>query len=143
MERDSSKLMTPFDCQTIPQWIYILKLMLPYTPEKYQHTLAVFIRFQEMQFTLHHFNGFGRKRHLDNIINDVKPYMDPATQEMMEQMESMISMMEMMQMMQDCPQHSSDASSESQGFNPMDILSGFAGSDLSAIFNMKGSDTHE
>lgn len=143
MEQESSKLMTPFDCQTIPQWIYLLKLILPYTPVRYQHTLAVFIRFQEMQLTMKHFNGFGRKRQFDNILNDVKPYMDPNTQEMMEQMESMMSMMEMMHTMQDFHENTSDSSSQSQGFNPMDILSGFTGGDLSSIFNMKGNSEHE
>ena len=143
MERESSKLMTPFDCQTIPQWIYILKLMLPYTPEKYQHSLAVFIRFQEMQLTMRYFNGFGKVKHFDNIINEVKPYMDPATQEMLDQMDSMMSFMEMMQIIQDFPQNNSQASGETSGFNPMDILSGLAGSDLSEIFNMKGDLNNE
>ena len=129
MERESSKLMTPFDCQTIPQWIYNLKLMLPYTPPTIQHSLAVFIRFQEMQFTLKHFNGFGKKRHYDNIINDVKPYMDPSTQEMMEQMESMMSMMEMMQTL-----NGSDSQSP-EGFNPLDMFSD--------LFAMKGDNNHE
>lgn len=142
MDRESSKLMTPFDCQTIPQWIYILKLMLPYTPEKYQHSLAVFIRFQEMQFTMKHFNGFGRKQH-DNIIHDIKPYMDQSTQEMMEQMESMMSMMEMVQMMQSCSQHDQNTSGDSQSFNPIDILSGFMDNNFSDILNMKGSSENE
>lgn len=136
MEYESSKLMTPFDCQTIPQWIYILKLMLPYTPVKYQHTLAVFIRFQEMQFTLKHFHGFGRKKQFDTLLNDVKPYMDSSTQEMMEQMESMMSMMEMMQMMQDFPQEATDSST-------MDFFSAFAGNNLSELFKMKGNSNHE
>ena len=112
MEQDSPKLMTPFDCQTIPQWIHILKLMLPYTPLTLQQSLAVFIRFQEMQFTLKNFSGFSGKTQFDNIINDVKPYMDPAAQEMMAQMESMMNMMNMMEMMQM--------------------------TDLSDLFNMKG-----
>lgn len=137
MERDLSKLMTPFDCQTIPQWIYMLKLILPYTPRRYQHTLAIFIRFQEMQFTLKHFHGFDQKIQHDGFINDVKPYMDPATQEMMDQIESMMSVMEMMQMMQDYPQNNTDS------FTPMDILSGFTGNDLSEILNMKGNSKHE
>jgi len=140
MERESSKLMTPFDCQTIPQWIYILKLMLPYTPEKYQHTLAVFIRFQEMQFTMKYFTGFGPKKHFNNLISDVKPYMDSSTREIIEQMESMMSMMEMMQMMNDSSQNTSD---ESQSFNFMDILGELAGSDFSTIFNMKGDINNE
>jgi len=136
MEYESSKLMTPFDCQTIPQWLYILKLILPYTPEKYQHSLAVFIRFQEMQFTLKHFHGFGRKKQLDTLLDDVKPYMDPATQDMLEQMESMKGMMEMMQMMQDFPQEATDSSA-------MDFFSAFTGSDLSELFKMKGNSNHE
>lgn len=143
MEQDSSKLMTPFDCKTIPQWIYMLKLILPYTPRRYQHTLAVFIRFQEMQFTLKHFHGFNQKSQQNNFISDVKPYMDSATQEIMEQIESMISVMETMQMMQEYSENTSDSSCQSQGFNPIDIISGFAGNDLSSIFNMKGEPGNE
>lgn len=120
MEQDFQKLMTPFDCQTIPQWIYLLKLILPYTPSKFQHLLAVFIRFQEMQFTINHFNGFGTNRTLDNIIHDVKPYMDPDTQEMIEQMASMMDIMNMMEMMSD-----------------------FVPNDFADLFNMKGNNENE
>lgn len=134
MEHENSKLMTPFDCQTIPQWIYILKLMLPYTPERYQHSLAVFIRFQEMQLTLKNFTGFGKKKSFDTIMNDVKPYMDSSTQEMMDQLESVMSMMEMMQMMTDFSQNTSDDPKEPHNVNPMDILS---------FFNMKGEFSNE
>jgi len=143
MEKEFQKLITPFDCQTIPHWIYILKLILPYTPERYQHSLAMFIRFQEMQFTLKHFTGFVRKEQSSNIFNDIKPYMDSAALEMLEQVESMMSMMEMMQMMQDFPKNNTDSTGESQGFNPMDILSELTGNDLSGIFNMKGNSNHE
>lgn len=126
MEQEPSKLMTPFDCQTIPHWLYILKLMLPYTPEKYQHPLAVLIRFQEMQFTMKYFHGFGKQKNSDNIFNAVKPYMDSSTQEMMEQMESMMSMMEMVQMMNE---------TTTEEFDPMNIFSD--------LFNMKGDGNHE
>lgn len=114
MEQDTKKLMTPFDCQTTPQWLYMLKLMLPYTPDNIQHSLAVFIRFQEMQYTLKHFSRFSKKKSQDTVLTDIKPYMDPSTQKMMEQMESMMNMMEMMESM-----------------------------DLSEMFNMKGSSEHE
>ena len=139
MERDSSKLMTPFDCHTIPHWIYILKLLLPYTPMKFQHSLAIFIRFQEMQLTMKHFRGFQTGKSTDNFIHDVKPYMDSATQEMIEQLESMISMMEMLQSMQE----SSHPSDNPQNINPMDFLAGFSDSNLFDIFNMKGDINHE
>ena len=137
MEHESPKLMTPFDCQTIPQWIYILKILLPYTPLSLQHSLAVFIRIQEMQFTMKHFHNFSPKIPSHNIINDVKPFMDSETQEMLEQMESIISMMDMMQMMQNFQENTSP------DFNPMDILSGFMDHDFIDIFNMKGDSEHE
>lgn len=129
MENNPPKLMTPFDRTTTPDWLYMIKLMLPYTPEKIQHSLAVFIRFQEMQHTLRYFHGFAKKNISNNILNDIKPYMEPSAQEMMEQMESMMSMMDMMQMMND------NASDNSEGFNPMDMFSD--------LFNMKGDNNNE
>ena len=120
MEQESTKLMTPFDCQTIPQWIYLLKLILPYTPAKFQHMLAIFVRFQEMQFTMNHFNGFGTNKTLNTIVNDVKPYMDPDTQEMMEQIESMMEIMNMMEMASD-----------------------FVPNNFTDLFNMKGNENNE
>jgi len=129
MESNFTKLMTPFDCTTTPDWLYIIKLMLPYTPEKLQHSLAVFIRFQEMQYTLRYFHGFSKKKVSDNILNDIKPYMEPSAQEMMEQMESMMSMMEMMRLMTE------NTSDNSDGFNPMNMFSD--------LFNMKGDYNNE
>ena len=129
MEQKFTKLMTPFDRSTTPDWLYMMKLMLPYTPEKLQHSLAFFIRFQEMQYTLKHFHGFSRKNNSNSILSDIKPYMEPSAQEMMEQMESMISMLEMMQMMNE------NTSGNPDGLNPMDMFSD--------LFNMKGDFNNE
>lgn len=126
MEHKSTKLMTPFDCTTTPDWLYMMKLMLPYTPEKLQHSLAVFIRFQEMQHTLRHFQGFSKGKLSNNILSDLRPYMDSSAQEMVEQMESMMSMMEMMQMMNE---------NTTDGPNPINMFSD--------LFNMKGDTNHE
>ena len=129
MEQTPPKLMTPFDCTTTPDWLYMMKLMLPYTPEKLQHSLAVFIRFQEMQHTLRYFHSISKKNISTSILSDIKPYMEPSAQEMLEQMESMMSMMEMMQTMND------NTSDNSEGFNPMDMFSD--------LFNMKGDYNNE
>ena len=132
MEQNPRKLMTPFDCTTTPDWLYMIKLMLPYTPENIQHSLAVFIRFQEMKYTLSHFQGFSKKSFSDTILNDIKPYMEPSAQEMMEQMESIMNMMEMMQTMQNLQGNDPGNPDE---FNPMDLFSD--------LFNMKGDMNHE
>ena len=132
MERNPPKPMTPFDCITTPDWLYMFKLMNPYTPANIQHSLALFIRFQEMQYTMRHFHGFSKSKPSNSILNDIRPYMDPSAQEMMEQMESLMNMMEMMQSFQE---NTPDNSSDPSGFNPMDILSD--------MFNMKGDFEHE
>lgn len=134
MEHNIPKLMTPFDCQTTPQWLYMLKLMLPYTPDNLQHSLAIFIRFQEIQYTMKHFKRFSKKKSQNMILTDIKPYMDPSTQEMMEQMESIMNMMEMMECFQE---------NNSQDINPMDLFSGMMGNEFSDLFNMKGDSEHE
>ena len=140
MEQNPPKLMTPFDCQTTPQWLYMLKLMLPYTPDNLQHSLAVFIRFQEMQYTMKYFNKCSKKHSHNTVLHDIKPYMDSSTQEMMEQMESMMSMMELLQNMQE---NTSDNPQDSNGFNPMDMFSEIMGNDISNLFHMKGNSEHE
>ena len=99
MEQVPPKPMTLFDSMNTPQWIHSLKLMLPYMPSGIQRTFAVFIRFQEMRYTMEHFKAFSSHSSPENIFNDLKPYMEPSDLEMMEQMESMMSMMEMMQNM--------------------------------------------
>lgn len=137
MEHNPPKLMTPFDCLTTPHWLYMLKLMLPYTPNKIQHSLAVFIRFQEMRYTANHFHGFYDSSHTSNVLNDIRPYMAPSEQEIMEQMESMMNIMELMQSLQET------SSDSANGFNPMDMFSSIMGSDFSDIFNMKGDSEHE
>ena len=45
------RLMTPFDDLVTPPGLYALKLMLPYLPPRFQHHLAVYIKFTE--FTPH------------------------------------------------------------------------------------------
>ena len=78
MERNPPKPMTPFDCITTPDWLYMFKLMIPYTPANIQHSLALFIRFQEMQYTMRHFHGFSKSKPSNSILNDIRPYMDPS-----------------------------------------------------------------
>ena len=99
MEQVPPRPMTPFDCLNTPGWLHTLKLMLPYIPPNIQRTFAMFIRFQEMRYTLEHFKVFRNRSFSENLFNDLKPYMEPSDLEMMEQMESMMSMLEIMQNM--------------------------------------------
>lgn len=132
MEQKRTRPMTPFDCIVTPSYLHTLKLMLPYTPPPMQRFLAVFIKFLEFRYTMESFRGF--PNHTDSsgispgILGDLKPYMEPAEQEMMEQMESMMNMMEMIQTLQ-------SMSTESDG-NPMDLLKGMMSSEQQEMFHM-------
>ena len=99
MEQIPPKPMTLFDSMNTPQWLHTMKLLLPYVPVNIQHTFALFIRFQEMRYTMEHFKAFQNHSSPENILCDLKPYMEASDLEIMEQMESMMSMMEMMKNM--------------------------------------------
>ena len=99
MEQTPLKPMTPFDCLVTPDELYMLKLMLPYTPANMQRLLAIFIKFLELRHTIDYFQGFPSCSH-ENLLHELKPYMSKSEQETMEQMESMMNKMDMVQSMQ-------------------------------------------
>ncbi len=99
MEQKPLKPMTPFDCLVTPDELYMMKLMLPYTPSVTQKFLAVFIKFQELRHTISYFHGFPSNSS-QNLLRELIPYMSKEEKETMEQMESMMQMMDMMKSMQ-------------------------------------------
>ena len=106
MERFPPKPMTPLDELVTPPSLYTMKLLLPYMPSSLQRTLAIFVKFFEFRQTMEMFYGFGNTgKPISSaaIFNDLKPYMNPKEQEMMEQMEMLMNMMEMMQGQPDMP----------------------------------------
>lgn len=139
MERKSIKPMTPFDNMVTPPSLYTLKLLLPYTPSSNQRSIAIYIKFMEMQYTMDHFYGFsssnGAQIHGQNsaplgIFEDLKPYMAKEEAEMMEQMEMMMNMMDMVQGM---PTADGNANT-SGGFNPMDMMMGMLNPEQQDMF---------
>lgn len=100
MEQNSLKPMTPFDQLVTPSFLYSLKLLLPYTPKSLQQFLAVYIKVSELHYTIKHFQGFPSDTSSGNILESLKPFMNPSEKEMMEQMSSMMNMMDMVQNMQ-------------------------------------------
>lgn len=114
--------MTPLDELVTPPFLYILKLLLPYVPPAMQRTCAIFLKFFELKRTMELFYGFGESRKKNSsaeILSDLKPYMEPKEQEIMEQMEGMMNMMEMMQQMQNASELFPDGNSSAQPFDFM------------------------
>lgn len=128
MEKNSNRLMTPFDCHTTPHWLYTLKLLLPYTPVQMQYSLGILIRLQEMQYTMKNFRTFPSCQSTSDLLSNLKPYMDSSELEMMEQVETMMSMVELMQTVM--PTDEMDSSEMFHLYNNM-------------FGNMKGDTSHE
>ena len=136
MEQNSLKPMTPFDNLVTPPFLYTLKLMLPYTPPSVQRFFGIYIKFLELRHTMEYFQGFDFSSPA-NILEGLKPYMEPAEKEMMEQMSSMMNMMEMVRGMQSMSDDASDSSSQGFGsFNPMDMMKGMLSPEQQEMFEM-------
>ena len=136
MEQNSLKPMTPFDNLVTPPFLYTLKLLLPYTPPSVQRFFGIYIKFLELRHTMEYFQGFDFSSPA-NILEGLKPYMEPAEKEMMEQMSSMMNMMEMVRGMQSMSDDASDSSSQGFGsFNPMDMMKGMLSPEQQEMFEM-------
>lgn len=137
MEKFPPKPMTPLDELVTPPTLYTLKLLLPYMPASTQRTLAAFVKFFELKRTLEVFYGFGNGQKnisSDTILSDLKPYMNPKEQEMMEQMEGMMNMMEMMKQMQAETDSSSD--NDGQTSSPFDLMKGMMDPEQQSMFDL-------
>ena len=131
MEQNSLKPMTPFDNLVTPPFLYTLKLLLPYTPPSAQRFFGIYIKFLEFRHTMEYFQGFSSSP--SNILEGLKPYMNPAEKEMMEQMSGMMNMMEMVKSMQSMSESSSEGS---DAFNPMDMMKGMLSPEQQEMFDM-------
>ena len=131
MEQNSLKPMTPFDNLVTPPFLYTLKLLLPYTPPSAQRFFGIYIKFLEFRHTMEYFQGFSSSP--SNILEGLKPYMNPAEKEMMEQMSGMMNMMEMVKSMQSMSESSSEGS---DAFNPMDMMKGMLSPEQQEMFEM-------
>ncbi len=132
MEQNPPKPMTPFDNLVTPPFLYTLKLMLPFTPPSIQRFFGIYIKFLELRHTMEYFKGFASNPSSSNILEGLKPYMNPAEKEMMEQMSSMMNMMEMVQNMQAM----SDSSKDSDALSPMDMMKSMLSPEQQEMFKM-------
>lgn len=131
MEQNTLKPMTPFDNLVTPPFLYTLKLLLPYTPPSVQRFFGIYIKFLEFRHTMEYFQGFSSSP--SNILEGLKPYMNPAEKEMMEQMSGMMNMMEMVQNMQAM---SDTSDQEHQDINPLDLMKGMLSPEQQDMFDM-------
>lgn len=104
MEKRPPLAMTQLDMLVTTQELQMIKLMLPYIPSSYRGMLAVYLKFMEFQNTLRIFGGFGHAPAEEvikskdihspmDIIEDLRPFMNPGDLESFDMMLNTMNMM--------------------------------------------------
>lgn len=130
MENWNINQMTPFDCRIATQSLQLTKLIIPYLPRETQHTMAVYVKFMELQNTWSFFQAFNEKTQTtQDIIQELRPYMPPSACDSIDNLMNMMSMMEMMQSFQ-------ENSEGDAGFDPMEMMQGMLTPEQKDMFEM-------
>ncbi len=94
--------LTPFDNQLCDPSLQMIKLLIPYLPQKNQRILAIYIKFIEFQNALSSFRVFRTKKHsTEDMLNEIRPYLPSEVFTSIDQILNMMSMMEMIKSMSD------------------------------------------
>ena len=99
-----------FDTLYTTNHMKILKLLIPYLESEHQKKLAVFIKWQELMFTLNFFKQYSaslyspdfkqsKKLDLNNLISLLTPYCNESEKAIISQFSQMQNMMNMMEQM--------------------------------------------
>lgn len=154
MEEKELQKVIAFDTLFTTNQIQMMKILLTYLPPASQKSLAIYIKFMELQYTMTFFQkypnaaiqGLPREEKLDTlkICDEILPLCSPNEQEKITQIRSMLQnfgqmqeMMQMVQMMQEMFPDGGpfqDMNVESGG--GFDFLSGLTGMDLSQFSDL-------
>ena len=108
---ENTEAILAFDTLYTTNHMKILKLLIPYLETEYQQKLAVFIKLQELMFTLNFFRQYsaslyspdfkqGKKMDLNTLIPLLIPYCNEAEKNIISQFSQIQNMMNMMEQMQ-------------------------------------------
>ena len=142
MDEKEQDHVAAFDLLFTTNQIQIMKILLPCLTPSIQKYLAVYIKYQELQYTLSCINNpsfliynttIGQPDSFQKLIPSLLPYCTEKQKEMIQQFEQILSsmetyreMMEMMQMMQSMSENTDSAcnpfSSENSQMTDMEML---------------------
>lgn len=152
MAENGQEKIAAFDTLFTNNQIQILKILLTYMKPTQQKSMAVYIKFMELQYTISFFkihpssslphSGSEGNLNTSRLCDEILPLCSPSEQEkinnmkkMMQNFENMQEMMQMVQMMKDLFPEGENPF----GGDPSDILSGMtgmSGMDMSQLFEM-------
>ena len=108
---ENTEAILAFDTLYTTNHMKILKLLIPYLETEHQKKLAVFIKLQELMFTLNFFRQYsaslyspdfkqGKKMDLNTLIPLLIPYCNEAEKNIISQFSQIQNVMNMMEQMQ-------------------------------------------
>ncbi len=141
MDQKESHKMTPFDQLLSTQNLQLLKLFIPYMPLENQRFLGVYVKFTELQHTIHFFqtqqkpigkqNVNEKSDSILDILQDIRPYLPEQFSETLDNFINMMNMMDLFRSFQDMQDSDGDA-----GFNPMDMMKNMLTPEQQGMFEM-------
>lgn len=147
MQRCPPKPMTPFDEIVTTQKLQMMKLLLPYFPISFRKTFAFYIKFVELQNTLHHFSHIthyfpsANQVPPSDILEEMRPYMNPKDFNSIESVLSILNIMEMMQAMD--TDFMSDLSNFTDTPDIMNMMNFFQTESDNVMSSKKGNEENE
>ncbi|HJC56613.1 MAG TPA: hypothetical protein H9700_04495 [Candidatus Eisenbergiella intestinipullorum] len=154
MEKQEQDSIQAFDTLYTTNQIQILKILLPYCAPDTQRSLAVLIRFLELQYTLSFVRSHPEAFHsppslsFEELCEKISSYCPPALRTMLEQFQSMQNAMRMYEEMRQMMELFGDAgtgptggskesaSSEGPSLDPMSMLMGMLSPSQKEMFQM-------
>lgn len=149
MEENGQEKVIAFDTLFTTNHIQMLKILLTYMEPSSQKTVAVYIKFLELQYTLSFFkmhpaSSLPRFPHEDSfnaskLCDEILPLCSQTEQGKLKQMKNMYQNFENMQEMMQMVQMMKDLFPEGEnpfGQDPSGLFSGMSGMDMSQIFEM-------
>ncbi len=147
MKETGQEKIIAFDTLFTTNHIQMLKILLTYLEPSQQKTMAVYIKFLELQYTLAFFRQHpssplqfpnDEKPNVTKLCDEILPFCSPSQQEMLNNMKNMYqnfqNMQEMMQMAEMMKELFPNNDNSTDG-NPLSMLSG-----LSGMFGSDGMD---
>lgn len=154
MEDPQSKKVMAFDTLFTTNKIQMMKILMTYMAPSTQKTLAIYIKFMELQYTLTFFQiypdnaicGLDNEKewNISKLCDELLPFCGPGEQEKILQIRSMIEnfdkmqeMMQMVQMMQEMfPDGAPFGDMNGESGGGFDFLSGLSGMDFSQFSDL-------
>lgn len=145
MEEKTTDKMTPFDRLISSTDLQLMKLIIPYTPLANQYILAIFVKFLELNRTIHFFHQTRPNIYAQtfeksvsspfDIIDEIRPYLSETERNSIDSILNVFNMMQMVETMEKMSSQN-NGQSEDEPFNPMDMVKEMLTPEQQTMFEM-------